>query len=70
MKLTKVMDVYGVIIYVPGFWFSSPPSPNGMVWYGGGAWRVRRGVGAVGAAAGETARRHRPQMQALSLNQA
>ena len=35
-----------------------------MVWSGtgsggGGGWRVRRGVGAVGAAAGETARRHR-----------
>ena len=39
-----------------------PPPPNGMVWYGvggGGGWRVRRGVGAVGAAAGETARRDR-----------
>ena len=33
-----------------------------MVWSGmgwGGGWRVLRGVGAVGAAAGETARRHR-----------
>ena len=42
--------------------FPAPPPPNGMVWYGvggGGGWRVRRGVGAVGAAAGETARRHR-----------
>ena len=43
--------------------FPAPP-PNGTVWYGvgggAGGWRVRRAVGAVGAAAGETARRHRP----------
>ena len=42
---------------------SPPHSPPPMVWsgtgWGGGGWRVRRGVGAVGAAAGETARRHR-----------
>ena len=41
--------------------FPAPPAPPkwyGLVW-GGGGWRVRRGVGAVGAAAGETARRHR-----------
>ena len=50
--------IYGQASGVP----SPPPPPNGMVWYGagGGGWRVRRGVGAVGAAAGETARRHRP----------
>ena len=44
-----------------GVWRSQPPPP--MVWsgtgWGGGGWRVRRGVGAVGTAAGETARRHR-----------
>ena len=46
--------------------FPAPPPANGMVWYGVGgggrgglAWRVLSGVGAVGAAAGETARRHR-----------
>ena len=48
--------IYGQASGVP-----SPPPP--MVWsgtgWGGGGWRVRRGVGAVGAAAGETARRHR-----------
>ena len=53
-----------IYIYIwSGVWRSQPPPPpNGMVWYGvggGGGWRVRRGVGAVGAAAGETARRHR-----------
>ena len=48
-----------------GVWRCQPP-PTPMVWSGagwgggGGSWRVRRGVGAVGAAAGETARRHRP----------
>ena len=36
---------------------------SGVVGGGGGSWRVRRGVGAVGAAAGETARRHRPGQQ-------
>ena len=41
-----------------------PPPPNGMVWYGvgggGGLACAERGWGgAVGAAAGETARRHR-----------
>ena len=43
-----------------GVWRSQPP-PHGLVrgGGGGGGWRVRRGVGAVGAAAGETARRHR-----------
>ena len=46
--------------------FPAPPPPPPMVWSGtgcggggGGGWRVLRGVGAVGAAAGETARRHR-----------
>ena len=49
-----------IYIYIwSGVWRSPPPPP--MVWSdtGGGGWRVRRGVGAVGAAAGETARRHR-----------
>ena len=41
--------IYGQASGVP----SPPPPPKGMVWYGvgGGGWRVRRGVGAVGAAA-------------------
>ena len=46
-----------------GVWHSQPPPPpmvwSGTGWGGGGGWRVRRGVGAVGAAAGETARCHR-----------
>ena len=54
------VDIYGQASGVP----SPPAPPNGMVWYckggGGLGWRVRRGAGAVGAAAGETARRHRP----------
>ena len=38
-----------------------PPTPYQTTPLGGGeGWRVRRGVGAVGAAARETARRHRP----------
>ena len=53
------MDVGKEFEYIwSGVWRSQPPPPpNGMVWYGvggggGGGWRVRRGVGAVGAAAG------------------
>ena len=42
------IHIYGQASGVP----SPPPPPNGMVWYGvggGGGWRMRRGVGAVGA---------------------
>ena len=57
------MGIYGQASGVP-----SPPPPQ---WYGlvrggwGGGWRVRRGVGAVGAAAAETARQGRHSTQAL-----
>ena len=58
--------IYIYVYMVRRLAFQAPPPrpPNGMVWYGvgGGGWRVRRGVGAVGAAAGETARRHRVRM--------
>ena len=54
------INIYGQASGVPS---PPPPSPNGMVWYGvgggGGLARAER-VRAVGAAAGETARRHRP----------
>ena len=54
----------GNSVKIPGC--ERPPSP--MVWSGRGrggggggglAWRVRRGVGAIGAAAGGAARGHR-----------
>ena len=52
--------VYIYIYMVRRLAFPAPPPPP-MVWSGtgGGGWRVLRGVRAVGAAAGETARRHR-----------
>ena len=56
--------VMGNSVKIPGC--ERPPLPNGMVWQGargggggGLAWRVRRGVGAIGAAAGGAARGHR-----------
>ena len=55
------IDMYVYIaIYGQASGVPSPPPPwYGLVRGGGGGWRVRRGVGAVGTAAGETARRHR-----------
>ena len=57
LKNFQNSGIYGQASGVP-----SPP-PNGMVWYGvgRGVWLAcAERVGAVGAAAGETARRHRP----------
>ena len=52
-----------IFVYIwSGVWRSQPPPPHGMVWYGvgGGGLACAERVRAVGAAAGETAGRHRP----------
>ena len=59
----EYLALQGVRRMVRRLAFPAPPPRmvwSGTGWGGGGGWRVRRGVGAVGAAAGETARRHRP----------